>query len=622
MARRLSSPHFIGRSKELSSVLAVANAAARGHPSLLLISGEAGIGKSRLVTEVAERLGEDGWLLLEGGAVAMGDDGLPFGPLVEAMRSLVRKVDPERIVSAAGASLADLSVLVPELAGVARDTPPPSGPAEWLRVRIFEGILHLLRSLGEDTPVLVVIEDLNWADRSTRDLLAFLARNVRDERLLVVGTFRIDDLNSRHPLTPWLAEMERQASVERLELTRFGRAELIELLTAIGGPPPAPDLVDSIVRRSDGNAFFAEELAAAAETRPRHGGLPRTLRDVLIVRLSGRSAACTRVIETASVIGREVHHDLLSEVCGLTASDLASALRETVDAQLLTSDQDAPDRYRFRHALVQEAAYGQLLSAERRSIHAACARALEARPTGAGGAAASRLAELAHHWRAADDPGRALRAAIAAGDASLAVYAFAEAGRQYEHAIEMWDAAPVTDRPTDRDLADLYDAASECATTVGDGARAVALARRAIELVDGASGAVEGPERQARVRERLGIAATVAGDTALSIRMLEDAVTLFEGAPPSASQARVVGSLAANLMLAGRSAESVPLAERAIELARQVGAPDIEARALDTLGVDRADLGNIGPVSSCCGGRSSSHPRSATRPRSREATST
>jgi DNA-binding CsgD family transcriptional regulator/tetratricopeptide (TPR) repeat protein len=591
MPRRLSSALFVGRSDELRSILASAEVAASGHASMLIVSGEAGVGKSRLIAESKARLGSD-WLMLEGGAVALGDE-LPFGPVVEALRSMVRQVDAGRIVAAAGASLPDLAILVPEIAQVATETARPTGPADWLRVRIFEGILHLLRRLGDTAPVLLVIEDLNWADRSTRDLLAFLARNMSDERLLVIATFRAEDLDTIHPLASWLAELERQARVERVALGRFGRDELAELLTAIGGAAPAPELVESIARRSDGNAFFAEELAAAASEAGARHRLPETLRGVLLVRLSGRSAATTRVIEMASVAGRQVAHEVLAAVCGLDHDELALAVHEALDAQLLMLDPEDTTRYRFRHALVQEAAYERLLPSEQRAIHAAYARQLEARPAGGGAAAASRLAELAHHWRAAQDPGRAVRAAIAAGDASRAVYAFAEAGRQYEHAIALWDAAPAADRPPDRDLVDLLEDASAAATAAGDGSRAVELAARALELVD-APAVHASPERRARAREQLGLAASLAGDTATSIRSLEVAARLLEGTPPSLDQARVAAVLAANLMLAGRSQESVPLAERAIELARRVDAPAIEARALGVLGVDRAALGNIG----------------------------
>ncbi len=595
MARRLSSPIFVGRTNELQTLVDAADVAASGGAALVLVGGEAGVGKTRLVAEVAAGLRDHDWLILEGGSVALGDDGLPFGPIVQALRALVRDVDPDRIAIAAGPLLPELARLVPELAIVAGDGPRSGDHVEWLQTRIFEGILRLLGRLGEGSPVLLIIEDLHWADRSTRDLLAFLARNARDERLLIVGTFRTDELHRRHPLTSWLAEAERQPRVERVDLHRFEREELVELLAAITGETPPQTLVNSVARRSDGNAFFAEELVAAVdETGQRRERLPETLRGVLLVHLSAASERARRLVEIAAVAGRVVDHEILAEVCGLTEAEMGMALHEAVDAQLLViGADDEVAQYGFRHALVQEAAYDELLPSERRSLHGAYALAIEARPAGGGAAAASRLVELAHHWTAAHEPARALAAAIDAGEASRAAYAYADAARQYERAIELWDIVPVIDRPADRDLAELYDAASSAATQVGDAARAVMLARRAIELVDEAEGAGGNRERRARAREQYGLAAWLAGDTATSIKLLEEAVELFEGAPPSAGQARVLAGLSQNLMLAGRSSESVTFAERAIETARAIGDPGIESRAMNVLGVDRATLGDI-----------------------------
>ena len=181
MARRLTSPIFVGRSEELKTLLSTADSAADGHPALILIGGEAGVGKSRLVEEAVARLSADSWLVIEGGAVALGEDGLPFGPIVEALRSLARQVDPDVIAEAAGPSLPELARLVPEVSAVSSEIAPP-GQTEWLQTRIFEGALRLFGRLGEASPVLLVIEDMHWADRSTRDLLAFLTRNARDER--------------------------------------------------------------------------------------------------------------------------------------------------------------------------------------------------------------------------------------------------------------------------------------------------------------------------------------------------------------------------------------------------------------------------------------------------------
>jgi DNA-binding CsgD family transcriptional regulator len=607
MTRRLSSSVFVGRSKELQGLLATAELVASGAASVTLIGGEAGVGKSRLVAEVATRLRGRGWLVLEGGSSALGDDGLPFEPIVEALRDLACEVDPERIAAAAGPSLPDLARLIPDFAGGVGEAPVAGAQADWMQIRIFEGILRLLGRLGENTPVLLIVEDLHWADRSTRDLLAYLARNTHAERLFTIATFRVDELHRRHPLTAWLAESERQPRTERIELARFERAEVGELLTGIAGLAPAASLVDSIARRSDGNAFFAEELAAAVDaTGHLHERLPDTLREILAVRLSMQSEAAGRLIGVAAVAGRQVDHEVLAHVCGLSDPELQTALREAVDAQILVADRDQTvERYRFRHALAQEAAYDDLLPAERRGLHVEYARALEAQPAGTGVEAANRLVELAHHWMAVHDPGRALSAAVAAGDASRGVYAYAAAARQYEHAIELWDAVAVADRPRDRDLGDLYGSASDAATAIGDAARAVNLARRASELVDGTAerdGDTD-VERRAAARERFAIASALTGDADTSLRLLREAVGLLKDAPSSIVKARVLSGLATQVIECGSWDEAVLIggswagaewvAESAIEIARIVGDRGIESRAMRTLGNILADRGNV-----------------------------
>ena len=454
MTRRLSSPVLVGRASELASLLAAGEAASAGRPSLILVGGEAGVGKSRLTSEAATRLAADGWLTLSGGAVPIGADGLPFGPIVECLRNLAQTVDLGTIAAAAGPELPLLARLVPELspdrgdASASADSRP-----EWQQTRLFESVLRLFGRLAQEQPVLVLVDDLHWADSLTRDLLAFLARAMRSERLLVVGTYRTDELHRRHPLRGWLAEVERMPQVERLELHRLGRAELEQLLTAILGAAPSPRLLDSIAERSEGNAFFAEELLAAGDGQAsRNGGedLPDTLREVLLVRLAGVSEDAVRLAEVASVAGREVSHDLLVEVFDAPESAVAEPLRELVAAQLFVpATRRAAETYRFRHTLVSEAIYRELLPSERRQLHTAYARAGESRiPAGGGPAAASDLVEVAHHWFAANDAPRALAAAIRAGDAARATYAFAEAAQQYARAVDLWPKVAEADLPS------------------------------------------------------------------------------------------------------------------------------------------------------------------------------
>src|SRR6266566_5202980 len=394
MTARISSPVFVGRALDLATLGAALEKAEGRSAGIVLISGEAGIGKSRLVAELAGQARDRGGVVLEGGCISLAsDEGLPFGPIAEALRGLVRRTEPEALQDLLDPGTGELARLVPELtarsAGASLASPP-----EWAQTRLFEGFLSLLARLGERQPVLLVLEDLHWADRSTRDLLAFVARHVRQERVLIVGTYRSDELHRRHPLRPWLAEMERLATVDRLGLSRFGRDELAAQLAAIEGEPVSAGLLELIERRSEGNPFFAEELLASRSIG-RSNEVPEKLRDVLLGRLATLSEEAHRVVSVAAAAGGTVDHELLAAATDLSSIALAGALGEAVSLQLLVPMRDsAVPTYGFRHALLGEAVYDDLLAAERRRIHSKYATALANRPPLEGAAGASQLSSL------------------------------------------------------------------------------------------------------------------------------------------------------------------------------------------------------------------------------------
>ena len=324
-----------------------------------------------------------------------------------------------------------------------------------------------------------MVEDIHWADPSTRDLLAFLARNLRTERLAIVATIRTDDLQRGHPLLAWLAETERLPRVKRLALPRFDRAEVVSQLEAILGVPPTPGLVESVLGRSDGNPFFAEEIVAAGGEAA-GDRLPSTLRDVVLVRVAGLSPAGRSVLDAAATAGRRVDPDLLAEVASMTEPQVEAAVHEAIAAWLLVVESDpAGERYAFRHALVQEAVYAELLPSHRRRLHVALASALEARGPTSDGGGASRMAELAYHWTMAGDHPRALVASLAAARGAAAEHAFADAARHFEQAIELWDQVPDAEGLVGSDLSAVLYEASWTMGVAGHPSQALALARRA-----------------------------------------------------------------------------------------------------------------------------------------------
>ena len=261
----------------------------------MLVAGEAGIGKTRLVTEVVGYAAGLGVVALAGGCLDVGEGVLAYAPVVEALRPLAGLLGPAELERVLGGAGEELARLVPELGP--RDAAGPGGPLA--PSRLFELLLGMLHRIAERTPVLLVVEDLHWADQSTRDLLGFLVRNLRAGVALVL-TCRSDELRPGHPLRPFLAELSRGGRAERLELGRLGGRELAELVAGILGEPPSPGLAREILARSEGNPFFAEELLAARREGTR---LPPALRDLLLARVDALPEPAQRVLAAAAVAG-------------------------------------------------------------------------------------------------------------------------------------------------------------------------------------------------------------------------------------------------------------------------------------------------------------------------------
>jgi len=589
VARRVSCPVVVGRGAEAAQLRAALERAAGGQPAIVVVAGEAGVGKTRLVHDLVCRVGEVGAVALTGGCLDVGDGVLAYAPLVEALRPLVGLLDPAELERVLGGAGGELARLVPELG-------PPAGvggrPAEapLAPTRLFELLLGVLHRLAERGPVLLVVEDLHWADQSTRDLLGFLVRNLRGGVALVL-TYRSDELHRRHPLRPFLAELDRSGRAERLELDRLGRRDLAELLAGILEEPAPPALVGEVLARSEGNPFFAEELLAAHLDGSR---LPLALRDLVLARVEALSEPTQRVLEVAAVAGTRVDHELLAAVVGQDAEQLVWLLREAVTRHVLGVD-EASGAYVFRHALVQEAVYDDLLPVQRGPLHAAYARALERRiaqrghAPGAGGATAVEQGQLAYHWYAAHDLGQALLASVKAGQAAEAASALAEALGHYERALSLWDQVPEAAAASPLDRGTLLHRAAETANLAGYDDRAIGLGRLALDRVDPAAE----PLRAGALLERLARYHWTAADTPRAMAAVEQAVAIIPRDPPSEELARALAAHAQLLMLLGRHAEARVRGEEAVAVARQVGARAVEGHALTTLGTCLGILGHI-----------------------------
>jgi ATP/maltotriose-dependent transcriptional regulator MalT len=574
MATRVTSTRFVGRAAELAELSGAFEASAAGTPSLALVAGESGVGKSRLGTELARTARAAGARVLSGDCVELGEGELPYAPLVGALRRVAREGDPA-FDALPASQRADLATILPGLGDDSRDE-----GAEAEQVRVFEALLAVFDAMSEEQPLLLVIEDLHWADSSTRGFVRFLARTLCTERVLVVGTYRSDELHRRHPLRPLLAELARDPLAHVVELDRLSRDEMTEQLEDILGSRADPGLVERLYSRSEGNPLFTEELLAVGLDG--RGALPPTLRDALMLRVERLSAAAQEVLRWLAC--QSLGDALLEEFTGLDPADLRQGLRDAVAAQIAVAHADGS--YGFRHALLREVVYDDLLPGERAELHGTIARALE-RTIDAEGDRVHLTAELAHHWLAAGDQPAALAASVRAAAAAERVNAFHEALSLRERALGLWDRVPDPDRVAGLSQIDLLMQAANAADVTGDPARQETLLRRTLELCD----ADAEPRRAAAVLERLSRALWSLNRQEESVETINRALGLLPEDERSRERAALLVELARSRMLQSRFGESIRVARDSLEVARAIGVRDVEVRALNVMGTA---LGNRG----------------------------
>jgi DNA-binding CsgD family transcriptional regulator/tetratricopeptide (TPR) repeat protein len=573
---------LIGRVEQLARLRELLGAAAAGSSATALVAGDAGVGKTRLTEEFVRFARAEGALVLIGHCVDLGAGGLPYLPFVEALGRLLRE-DGDETETAAGEVVREVAQQRPVLLRLAGRESAAAFGEEQERLPLYDAVSGLLAELARPGgPVVLVLEDLHWADASSRDLLRFLVSRHGRERLLVVGTYRGDDVHRRHPLRPLLAELVRVPGVERIELTPFDDAELGDYLRMLSGDTVPAHAVRAIARRSEGNAYFAQELLAASGGRP---ALPAGLADVLLARLEQLSPAAQRVARVASVAGRRVSDQLLRQAVELPTGELDEALREAVTQFVLVPDDQ--ERYAFRHALLQEAVYGDLLPGERVRIHAAYARLL----AGAGPAAA---ADLAQHCLASHDLVGALRAAVEAGAEARRRLAPAEALDHDEVALQLWDAVPAAERPEGTDLVELTLKASVAAGSVGELHRAVALATSARDLaLDGSD-----PEQLAKAHGRLAHQLYAVDRSTEARDEARAAVAALAGRPASKLRVWARSEEARALLMLNELEASREVVRSALGEARELDLGSVEADLLTTLAVLDARDGEVAQVTS------------------------
>ncbi|WP_370942902.1 helix-turn-helix transcriptional regulator [Amycolatopsis sp. cg5] len=577
---------LVARTQEMRQLRAALARAERGEAGAVLLSGDAGVGKTRLLTALGEYALSRDALVLTGRCIDVREGGLPYLPFAEALAPLAGST--VAAVAAAVKERPALGRLLPqvhqphaELAAGGEHVAMNSNERESMQrprpeqdlgeLQLFDAVLGVLTETARARPVVILLEDLHWADGSTRNLLSFLLSRLRSQRLLVVGSYREEDVYRRHPLRGLLSEMVRLATVERVDLRPFGEADARAFVEALSEEPLTAEAVAGIVARSEGNPFFVEELLASASEAPDCSDLPAGLAEVLLARLERLSPDTRRVLRVISVANDSVAHAALTEVSGLGESELDEALREAVQHHVLVIERGF---YTFRHALLQEAVYADLLPGERIRMHAAYATRIRNRAQGRG-----QDARLAYHSLESNDFAAALPALLRAMAEAEKLGAPGAALRHVEQALSIWDAVP--ERPEDVDELRLLHEASYFAGTAGEPERAAAYARSATQALTPDVPA----ERAAKVWRRLAEALLVLEGTIDEVvEAINRAWELVAETGPSVIRAWVLATRAGVLRLIDRPEEALQDAETAVADARAAGTAGAEASALVTLG--------------------------------------
>ena len=605
---------FVGRHQEIAALHTAFEQAWAGCGGLILLAGEPGVGKTRLVHELAAYASRNEARVLLGHCYE-GEGAPPFWPWIQIIRTYIANWSPATLEAELGAAAADIAQFIPEVHQQLPDLPSlPALTPEQARFRFFDGVTTFLKHAGCRRPLVLILDDLHWADSLSLLLLQFLAHALSRARLLVVGTYRDVPLEHQPPLKSLLGELVRIPGYQRLFLQGLSQSEVARLIELTIGVAPAAAVVESLYRQTEGNPFFLTEMVRLLEKERgvatfRHASLPSCLalpqgvRDAIHRRLQSLSAPCHRILALASVIGQAFDLETLASVSHTAPGPLLHLLDRMVAAHVITENRDAPGHYRFAHALIRETLYASLPTAQRVQTHRQVGTLLEVRlgvyaAPYPGGSTAQELAsssgpawsELAYHFFAAacgGDGAKAIRYAVQAGEQATSLLAYEEAGVQYERALQILAYTQPTD---DRRRCQLLLALCGAQAKAGD----VLQARDTLFQAATTARHVSAPELLARAALGLETVAVQVGlvDQPLVALLEESLEALGEG--DSALRARVLARLAQELYFcASATTRRAILSQEAVAMAQRVGDPSALAAALDSRRLDLWGPGDV-----------------------------
>jgi DNA-binding CsgD family transcriptional regulator len=570
---------IVGRAAELGQMRALLADAAAGQSVVLLVSGDAGVGKTRLLTELSAEAAGRGFTVLSGRCAELADT-VPYLPLADALRGAASG-------GAADGSLQEALATRPVLARLLPDREIVRQPGDlpgMAQQQLFGAVLGMLTELAEANPVLLMLEDLHWADRSTRDLVTFLSRMLRSERIALALSYRTDDMHRAHPFRAVVAELQRLPSVTPISVGALDPAAMAEHLIRLAHGTLDAAHIDRVIQRAEGNAYFAEELLATSSAG---NELPAGLAELLLARTVDLSPQAQQVLRAAAVAGRRVDDELVMLAAGLTTAEYESAVRESVARQLLVPD--GANGLAFRHALLREAIYNDLLPGERTRLHARLAELLadERRLAEVAGAAA----ELALHCLASHDIPGAFGASVQAGREAERLAAPAEAHRHFDQALSLWERVPDPEKLSGMSRGKLAFKSALNAADAGDVGHAVKLLRRLIRPLEQA--AEPDVRLLCRVQERLSYFLLDIDEGTEALAAAAAAVDVLPADPPTWERARALATHARCILSEVGTEPARVRAEEAAEAASAANAPWVQADALATLSGVSERTGNI-----------------------------
>lgn len=555
---------LLGREQEQAELYDVLALALKGEPQVVVVGGDAGFGKTTLVADLCRRAEGLGFVVGVGHCLDI-EAGISFGPVIEALTALF-------------AGMEDLDSR--PLARRVRAFLDPAAPSRLEQRHLLEDLRLAVLEAAVAGPVLLVLEDVHWADTSTRDLAVALSRTARG-RLLFVLSVRTEDLHRRHPARRALAEIGRITGARRVELGPLDRASIAGIVASLSGTQPDPVLVRSVMERSEGNPLYAEEIVTAGP-----GSIRGQLSDLFLARVDALADGPRELARIASVDGSQVDAEPLAGVAGLDREGLNSQLRELLDANVLRKTGDS---LAFRHGLLREAVYDDLLPDERRRLHAGFAAILQARVDADPEPDLGALSRLAFHWFAAHDPSRTLAASVRAAVVARKLGA-AEEIAHLERALSLWDQVPDAEALAGgRSRIEVMVLRGEAACYQGDDDGWHTYTRRAVDMLEPGTE----PLLASRAYSALGFCAFFNHDSIGAEEAIRRAVEYAGGAPTR----ELAWALAAQAQLEGRNdryAASLNAAERAIEAARTPECLEPMMNALQSKGVALGYLGRLG----------------------------